>query len=79
DSDVTYDKIVDIIRGFNLVSEVSLFDLYAGEQIPSGKKSMAFRLIYLAADHTLKDEEVDAIQKHILKKLSGELGANLRS
>ena len=79
DSDVTYDKIVNIIKGFNLVSEVRLFDLYAGEQIPAGKKSMAFRLTYLAADHTLKDEEVDGIQKHILKKLSGDLGANLRS
>ena len=70
---------MNIIKGFNLVSEVKLFDLYAGEQIPAGKKSMAFRLTYLAADHTLKDEEVDGIQQHILKKLSGELGANLRS
>ncbi|MHB8084919.1 MAG: phenylalanine--tRNA ligase subunit beta-related protein, partial [Dehalococcoidia bacterium] len=77
--DVTYDKIINIIKAFSLVSEVKLFDLYAGEQIPAGKKSMAFRLTYLAADHTLKDEEVDAVQKHILKKLSADLGANLRS
>ncbi len=79
DSDVTYEKIVNIIKNFSLISEVKLFDLYAGEQIPAGKKSRAFRLTYLAADHTLKDEEVDGVQKHILKKLSGELGAKLRS
>lgn len=79
DSDVTYDKIINIVKAFGLVSEVKLFDLYAGEQIPAGKKSMAFRLTYLASDHTLKDEEVDAVQKHILKKLSADLGANLRS
>jgi len=50
-----------------------------GEQVPEGKKSIAFRLTYQAADRTLKDEEVDKVQKRILAQLSKELGATLRS
>jgi phenylalanyl-tRNA synthetase beta chain len=79
DTGVSYQKIVDIVKGFSLVSDMQLFDLYVGEQVPEGKKSMAFRLTYLAADRTLKDEEVDKVQKLILELLSKELGATLRS
>ena len=79
DAGVTYQKVVDIIKGFSLVSDNQLFDLYVGEQIPEGKKSIAFRLIYQAADRTLTDEEVDKVQKRILERLSKELGATLRS
>ena len=79
DAGVTYQKIVDIVKAFSLVSEMQLFDLYEGKQVPEGKKSMAFRLTYQTADHTLKDEEVDKVQKRILERLSKELSAVLRS
>ena len=79
DAEVTYDKIVTALKKFNIISEVRLFDLYEGKQVPEGKKSMAFRLIYQAGDRTLKDEEVDGIQKQILAFLSKEFGATLRS
>jgi len=77
--EVTYKTLLGIMQGFSLVAEVKLFDLYAGEQIPAGKKSMAFRLTYQASDHTLKDEEVDAEQKKLLDRLAKETGASLRS
>jgi phenylalanyl-tRNA synthetase beta chain len=79
DADVTYQNILDLARTFGLVSDVQLFDLYMGEQVSAGKKSLAFRLTYQSADHTLKDEEVDNVQKRILEKLSKDLGAALRS
>ena len=79
DAAVTYQKIVDIVKAFSLVSDMQLFDLYEGKQVPEGKKSMAFRLTYQAGDHTLKDEEVDKVQQRILERLSKELGATLRS
>ena len=79
DTGVTYQKIVDIVKAFSLVSDMQLFDLYVGEQIPEGKKSLAFRLTYQSADQTLKDEEVDKVQKRIIERLSRELGAVLRS
>jgi len=79
DEGVDYQKIAVIVKGFSLVSDMQLFDLYVGEQVPEGKKSIAFRLTYQAADRTLKDEEVDKVQKRILEQLSKELGATLRS
>jgi len=79
DAAVAYQKIVDIVRAFSLVSGMQLFDLYEGKQVPAGKKSMAIRLTYQSAGQTLKDEEVDKVQQRILERLSKELGAVLRS
>ncbi|MFA5399108.1 MAG: phenylalanine--tRNA ligase subunit beta [Dehalococcoidia bacterium] len=79
DAGIGYQKIADIVQSFKLVSDMQLFDLYVGEQVPDGKKSIAFRVIYQAADRTLKDEEVDKVQQRILERLSEELGASLRS
>jgi len=79
DAAVAYEKIVDIVKAFSLVAGMQLFDLYEGKQVPEGKKSMAIRLTYQSAGQTLKDEEVDKVQKRILERLSKELGAALRS
>jgi phenylalanyl-tRNA synthetase beta chain len=78
-ADTTYQQILDIVKSFNLISGTQLFDVYVGEQVPAGKKSLAIRLTYQHAEHTLKDEEVDNVHKRILEKLSKELGADLRS
>ena len=77
--DIKYDSLLAIFKKFDLISEVRLFDLYVGEQIPAGKKSMAFRLTYQSYDHTLKDEEIEGVQKQILEVLYKETGAVLRS
>ena len=55
----------------------SLFDLYQGDQIEKGYKSMAYTLTFRASDHTLKDEEVSGIIDKVLKKLE-EKGITLR-
>jgi phenylalanyl-tRNA synthetase beta chain len=78
DADITNQKIIDIIKGFSLISEVQLFDVYAGKQVAPGKKSVAYRLIYQSPDKTLTDETVNRVQEQILNKLMGELGATLR-
>jgi len=78
DAEVPAKKVQDIIRGFPLVSQVSLFDLYTGEQVPSGKKSLAFRVVYQSPTHTLTDEELEKVEREILSKLSQEVGATLR-
>ncbi|MBA7606655.1 Phenylalanine--tRNA ligase beta subunit [subsurface metagenome] len=67
-----------IMRGFPLVTEVALFDLYSGEQLPAGKKSLAYRITFQSPKHTLTDDEVNKVQKQILDKLSKQLGATLR-
>ncbi len=79
DADIAYQKVVDVIKGFPLVVQVALFDVYSGDQVPPGKKSLACRITYRSPDHTLTDEEVNRVQQRILDRLSRDLGATLRS
>jgi len=79
DSGVSHQRVQDIIKSFPLVARVGIFDVYTGEQVPPGKKSLAYRITFQSSTHTLTDEEVDKVQREILDRLSGELGASLRS
>jgi phenylalanyl-tRNA synthetase beta chain len=79
DEQVIYQKVEKIIQSFPLVTKVTLFDLYRGEQIAEGKKSFAIRIVYQSPSHTLTDEEVDQTQERMLAKLHQELSAILRS
>lgn len=60
------------------LEKVSLFDVYEGEQIESGKKSVAFNIQMRSADKTLTDEEADAAVRRVIKALS-KLDITLRS
>ncbi|MBM3173023.1 MAG: phenylalanine--tRNA ligase subunit beta, partial [Chloroflexi bacterium] len=79
DEPMTYQQIYSAIEGFSLVSQVMPVDLYTGEQVPSGKKSIAVRIVYQSSTHTLTDEEVDKVQQQILDRLAHNLGASLRA
>ena len=79
DTGITHQQIQDIIKSFSLVNQVVIFDVYTGGQLPSGKKSLAYRITFQSPSHTLTDEEVNKVQQRILSKLSHELGAALRS
>jgi phenylalanyl-tRNA synthetase beta chain len=78
DEPMSYRTVENIIQSFPLVTQVTLFDLYRGEQIPEGKKSFAIRIVYQSPGHTLTDEEVDQTQEQMLSRLHKELGATLR-
>jgi len=65
--------------GGDLLTEIRLFDLYRGDQVGKGNKSLAYSLVYQAADRTLTDDEVGKIRARIVKKLGETLGAALRS
>jgi phenylalanyl-tRNA synthetase beta chain len=78
DGQVSYGSVEQVIQSFPLVTNVTLFDLYRGEQIAEGKKSFAIRIVYQSPGHTLTDEEVDQTQEQMLARLHQELGATLR-
>ena len=79
DEQVTYRSVEQIIQSFPLVKNVTLFDLYRGEQIREGKKSFAIRIVYQSPSRTLTDEEVDQTQEQMLARLHQELAATLRA
>jgi len=71
-------ETVDKLK-INFLESVSLFDLYHGEQIPEGMKSMAYHFVYRAPDRTLTDKEVDKFHEKIVKELTDKLKAEIRS
>lgn len=79
DEQVSYHAMESMIRGFPMVTEVTLFDLYRGEQLAEGKKSFAIRIMYRSPGRTLTDEEVDRTEEQMLGRLQREFGAALRS
>jgi len=64
--------------GGELLKKVRLFDLYEGEHMEEGKKSLAFSLTYLDPERTLTDEEVTKAHGEVLKMLEEHVGATLR-
>lgn len=81
DEDVPAEQVEAVIReaGGRLLVDVQLFDLYRGEQIGVGKKSLAFALVYQAPDRTLRDADAAKLREKVITRLDKELGAQLRS
>jgi phenylalanyl-tRNA synthetase beta chain len=65
--------------GGKLLTNVSLFDVFRGEQIGAGKKSLAYNLTYQSPERTLNDQEASQVRQKIIRRLEQELGAKLRS
>ncbi|MEI7989056.1 MAG: phenylalanine--tRNA ligase subunit beta, partial [Chloroflexota bacterium] len=81
DESLPANQVADLISqtGGNLISDVRLFDVYRGEKIGTGRKSLAYSITYQAADKTLTDEQVAKVRNRIIQKLEKELGAQLRA
>ena len=73
-------RVRDLIAqtGAPLLRSVVLFDVYRGEQIGPGKKSLAYRLTYQADDRTLTDQDVARVREKIIRRLEREIGATIR-
>jgi phenylalanyl-tRNA synthetase beta chain len=80
DRAVPYARVADCARRAApaIVQEIRLFDVYMGDKIDSGLKSLALGLILQDSSDTLTDQKVDAAVQGILQALSAELGARLR-
>ncbi|MBL8145347.1 MAG: phenylalanine--tRNA ligase subunit beta [Anaerolineae bacterium] len=76
----THAEVEAVIRkaGGSLLKGVRLFDIYRGDPVPAGKKSLAFSLTYQTDDRTLTDKEVAKVQERIVRLSERELGAALR-
>ena len=59
-------------------SRGAVFDLYRGEQVGEGSKSLALRLEFRSPDRTLTDDEVAALRERIEAAAAGEIGGRLR-
>ncbi|MBI4898567.1 MAG: phenylalanine--tRNA ligase subunit beta [Actinobacteria bacterium] len=75
----TADEVLGVVReaGGKLLSGAGVFDVYEGEQVGEGRKSLAIRLTYSAPDRTLTDDEVAAARAKITERLES-IGGLLR-
>jgi phenylalanyl-tRNA synthetase beta chain len=55
-----------------------LFDVYTGDPVPAGQKSLAFGLFYQADERTLTDPEVNAMHREVVEHVRARLGAEVR-
>src|SRR5262245_31437948 len=80
DADIPAQTVEETLRaaGGDLLRHVELFDLYQGEQIPTGKKSLAYALTFQAEDRSLTEDEVLQLYQRIQQHAIATLGAELR-
>ena len=80
DSAVKWSEIYDAVmsKKNELLRDVRFVDEYKGKQIPDGKKSITVRLVIGSDDKTLTGDEIEAVAKSAIKKLSKALGADVR-
>lgn len=79
--DVAAADIVKVAQGAdrNLITEVTVFDLYEGKGIPDGQKSVAIAVTLQPMDKTLTDSEIDAVAAKIVADVAKKTGAILRA
>ncbi len=78
--DVSAERLAEVVRegGGDLLSSLRVFDLYHGEQVGEGNKSLALRLEFRAPDRTLTDEEV-AERRAAIERALESIGGRLRA
>lgn len=80
DKDVTCEAIENVIaESCEYVTDIKLFDVYEGIQLPANKKSMAFSVVFTPRDEEFSAKVVEGFVKAILDKLNEKLGASLRA
>lgn len=81
DDDVKAEAVVKAARSAdrNLITEVTIFDLYAGKGIEDGKKSLAFSITLQPTKATMTEEEIDAVCKKVVAAVEKATGGSLRA
>ena len=74
-------EIINLVKEVDkeLIKNVRIFDVYQGDKIESGKKSIAFNVTLEPKDKTLSDNEIEEVSKKIISKVEKTTGATLRS
>ena len=76
--DVPAAKIYEIVQGHRLVSQALLFDVYTGDNIPVGKRSLSFRIYFQSSERTLTSDEVNTALQGVIGSLEKQLAISVR-
>ena len=80
DDDVKFETIYELAIQTNskVLTEINLFDVYKGKNLPEGKKSYAISFTLKDDTKTLTDKQIDKIMNKLQQKFENEIGAELR-
>ncbi|MDH4007305.1 MAG: phenylalanine--tRNA ligase subunit beta, partial [Desulfuromonadales bacterium] len=80
DTEISAQQVLTVLGRVKIkdLEKIELFDVYSGEGIPQGKKSLAIRASYRALDRTLTDELIQNLHGKLVKAMEKELSAELR-
>ncbi len=80
DESVSFGAIRDAVREMapKILQDILIFDVYTGEKVDLGRKSLALGLILQETSHTLTDQEVDDVMGRVLETLTNLFSAQLR-
>ena len=81
DKNTKAQDLINLIKNvdLDLIKDVSIFDLYEGENIPNGKKSLTFKVTIQSTDKTLTDNDINGISKKIVAIIEEKTSSKLRS
>ena len=79
--DVNAQDLINAIASVdqNLISNIRVFDVYEGDNIPENQKSIAISVTIQSQEKTLKDADLDQINKSIIETVENKTGAKIRS
>ena len=79
DEALPWARIEETVTGLDLaiLERITFFDVFRGRQIPKGRKSVAFSLVFRAPDRTLTSDEIEAARQRCIEALAS-IGAELR-
>lgn len=66
-------------NGANMIKQVEVFDVYKGEHVEKGYKSISLKLVYESYEQTLKDNDINPVHEKVLEALNTKYNATLRS
>jgi phenylalanyl-tRNA synthetase beta chain len=80
DASIPFASVQACVAGLEsgLVESVRLFDVYAGDRLAEGKRSLALRVTYRSPEATLTDAEIESAHQSVVARLTAELGASTR-
>lgn len=70
--------IRDVTQNVPFVEDIEIFDIYRGERVEAGKKSVAVKIVFRSLDHTLTEAELEEIHAKVVKLVSEKYSAELR-
>ena len=81
DKNIQAQELLNLIKNvdLNLIKDISIFDVYEGEKIPNGKKSLAFKVMIQSDNKTLTDNDINGVSNKIINTLEEKTGSKLRS